>query len=124
MSVNKTTYYISTGLISFAMAFSTFAYLTKPELKEAFYHLGFPDYFRIELAIAKGLAAIAIWLPIRLIREASYIGLSISFVSAVVAHLVMNDSVGHTLYPVFVLAILIVSYFTGQENKLNTGIKS
>ena len=106
----KITYYISTGLMSFAMLFSTYAYLTNPELKGAFQHLGFPDYFRIELAIAKFMAAIALWLPVRLLKETAYIGLAISFVSAVIAHIVMSDSTGHTVYPVFILAILIVSY--------------
>jgi len=110
MKATRITYYITTALMSFAMLFSTYAYLTKPELKQAFEHLGFPDYFRIELAIAKGIAAIALWLPFRLAKETAYIGLSISFVSAVIAHIASNDSAGHILYPVFVLTILIVSY--------------
>jgi len=116
----KITYYIATGLISIAMAFSTYAYLTKPELKEAFQHLGFPDYFRIELALAKLLAAIALWIPIRLVRETAYIGLSISFVSAVIAHIAVHDSVGHILYPVFVLAILILSYITRENASVSS----
>ena len=98
--------------MSFAMAFSTFAYLTKPELKEAFQHLGFPDYFRIELAIAKLLAAIALWLPFRLAKEAAYIGLAISFISAVISHIVLNDGFGHTISPIIVLVMLIISYLT------------
>jgi hypothetical protein len=112
MKATKIIYYLTTGLISLAMLFSTYAYLTKPELKQAFQHLGFPDYFRIELAIAKFLAAFALWLPVRLLRESAYIGLTISFVSAVIAHIASQDSIGHTLYPVFVLAILVVSYVT------------
>lgn len=112
MKAKKITYYVTTGLISFAMLFSTYAYLAKPELKLAFAYLGFPDYFRIELALAKGLAAIAIWLPVRLLRETAYIGLSFSFISAVIAHIAVGDSMGHTLYPVFVLAILVTSYLT------------
>ena len=118
MKATKITYYISTGLISVAMAFSTFAYLTKPELKQAFQHLGFPDYFRIELAIAKLLAAIAIWLPFRLVRETAYIGLSISFVSAFIAHIAVGDSTGHILYPIVVWGILILSFFTNPTEKV------
>jgi hypothetical protein len=38
--------------------YSAYAYLTKPEIKEAFHHLGFADYFRIELAVAKLIGAI------------------------------------------------------------------
>ena len=121
MKSTKITYYITTGLMSLAMAFSTFAYLTNPALKEAFQHLGFPNYFRVQLAIAKFIAAIALWLPARLLKEAAYIGLSISFVSAFIAHMVAGDPVGNTIYPVFVLAILIVSYVTyrkkGKESR-------
>mgnify|MGYP003609665077 CR=1 FL=1 len=94
------------------MLFSTYAYLTHPQLKWAFEHLGFPDYFRIELAIAKFLAAIAIWLPFRLAKEVSYIGLAISFVSAIIAHIVVGDNAFHTVAPIVVLAILLASYLS------------
>lgn len=117
MRTTKIIYYSSTGLISLAMLFSAYAYLAKPELKGAFQHLGFPDYFRIELAVAKFLAAIAIWLPVRLLREAAYIGLAISFVSAAIAHIATADSTGHIIYPLVVLAILAVSYIA--HNKKN-----
>ncbi|QNL51984.1 DoxX family protein [Olivibacter sp. SDN3] len=119
MKAIKMTYYLTTGLISFAMLFSTYAYLTKPELKEAFQHLGFPDYFRIELAIAKCIAAIALWLPVRLLKEAAYIGLAISFVSAIISHIVLSDTTFHTVAPIVVLTVLIVSYATYA--KMNRG---
>ena len=110
--------------MSFAMLFSTYAYLTNPELKRAFEHLGFPDYFRIELAIAKLLAAIALWIPVRLLKETAYIGLAISFISAIIAHIAMNDSAGHTIYPVVVLAILIASYVSNNKITSNQKINS
>lgn len=115
MRGTKITYYLATGLMSLAMLFSTYAYLSKPELKQAFEHLGFPNYFRIELAIAKLVAAIALWVPVRLIKESAYIGLAISFVSAVIAHIAMNDSTAHTFYPVIVLGILVISYISNQK---------
>lgn len=119
MKATKITYYATTGLISFAMLFSTYTYLTKPELKEAFQHLGFPDYFRVELAIAKFIAAIALWLPVRLLKETAYIGLSISFVSAFIAHIAVGDPIGHIIYPLVILAILIVSYVTYAKTSNN-----
>jgi len=115
MKAAKITYYVTTGLISLAMVFSTFAYLSNPELKVGFQHLGFPDYFRIELGIAKGLASVALWLPFRLAKEFAYIGLSISFVSAFIAHVVVGDPIFNIVYPLVVLAILIVSYLTYQK---------
>lgn len=116
----KIAYYVTTGLMSLAMAFSMFAYLSNPSLKGAFQHLGFPDYFRVELGIAKGLAAIALWLPLRLAKEAAYLGLSISFVSAFIAHVVVGDPPFHIVYPLFILAILVVSYIT--YHKLSNAI--
>ncbi|MGK6350798.1 DoxX family protein [Parapedobacter sp. DT-150] len=119
MKAIKTTYYVTTGLVSFAMLFSAYAYMTKPELKEAFHHLGFPDYFRIELAVAKFMAAIALWLPVRLLKEAAYIGLAINFVSAFIAHTAVGDPIGAGIYPLVVLAILIVSYITYAKTSDN-----
>ena len=112
MKSTKITYYATTGLISLAMAFSTFAYLSNPALKEAFQHLGFPDYFRIELGIAKGLAAIALWLPFRLVKEVAYIGLSISFISGFLAHVTVGDPTFNIVYPLIILALLVISYVT------------
>ena len=110
MKAIKITYYATTGLMSLAMLFSTYAYLTKPELTEGFQHLGFPDYFRVDLAVAKCIAAVALWFPVRLLRETAYIGLAISFVSACIAHTAVNDPVGYIVYPLVVLALLVLSY--------------
>lgn len=112
MKSTRMIYFTSTGLLSLSMAFSTFAYLANPELKAGFQHLGFPDYFRIELGIAKGLAAIALWLPFRLAREMAYFGLSISFVSAFIAHVAVGDPMFNIVYPLFILGILVTSYLT------------
>lgn len=115
MKVTKIIYYITTGLISVAMLFSTYAYLALPQLKVAFQHLGFPDYFRIELAIAKFIAAIVIWFPFRLLKDVSYIGLGISFISAVIARTVVGDDASHSIAAIIVLIILIASYITEQK---------
>ena len=92
------------------MAFSS------PELKEVFQHLDFPDYFRTELGIAKGLASIALCLPFRLAKEAAYVGLSISFVSKFMAHVVVGDPRLNIVYPLVVLALLIVLYLTHRKS--------
>lgn len=115
MKATKITYYISTGLIAALMLFSAYAYLTNPDMKGAFQHLGFPDYFRIELAIAKLLAAFALWVPFRLAKDIAYIGLSISFISAVIAHTAAGDPVSARIVPLVIWAILVVSYLTSRK---------
>ncbi len=111
MKKNKIIYWISTGLISLMMLFSAYSYLTNPQVDIGFKHLGFPAYFRVELAIAKLLAAIVIILPaipVR-IKEWAYAGLAFAFVSASIAHGASGDGAGHVIPPLVFLGVLILS---------------
>lgn len=110
MNKLKITYYATTAIISAMMLFIAFETLTKPEVKISMAHLGFPDYFRIELGIAKIIGAVLIWLPVRLLRETAYIGFAIMFASASLAHVAVGDPIGKVLTGLVFLAILIVSY--------------
>jgi hypothetical protein len=51
MNTNKIMYCATTGIVAAIMYFSAFGYLTNWEVKTAFGHLSFRDYFRIELAV-------------------------------------------------------------------------
>jgi len=116
MKATKITYYLTTVLLSLLMVFSAYSYLTKPELKEGFQHLGFPDYFRIELALAKLLAAIGLWIPNHFIKDTAYIGLSISFISAAIAHAASGDPLSAVIAPLVIFMLLLASFFS--RNKL------
>ena len=112
MKRDKTIYWISTALISLMMLFAAFSYFTSPMAKTGFAHLGFPDYFRIELGIAKILGVIALitpGIPAR-IKGFAYSGFIITFISAFIAHLSSGDPVTVALNPVIALIILSVSY--------------
>jgi len=103
---------ISTGLFSAMMALSAFAYLTQPMMAQAFIHLGFPAYFRVELAIAKllGIAALLAPVPSR-VKEWAYAGFGITFISAVIAHSSV-DGPATAVAPVVAFALLATSYLT------------
>lgn len=118
MKKDKLIFWITTSIISLMMLFSAFNYLTNDEMKAAFTHLGFPSYFRVELAIAKILAAFAIIIPAipKQLKEFSYFGLSISFISAAIAHGASGDGVAAVVTPIVVLIILGVSYFYSQKS--------
>jgi uncharacterized membrane protein YphA (DoxX/SURF4 family) len=120
MKRNKIIFWITTGIISAMMLFSAFNYITNDEMKNAFVHLGFPSYFRVELAIAKILGAIALLLPIPArLKEISYVGFAITFVSAFVAHLSSGDPFSYAIMPLFFLGLLVVSYiFYYKTNNL------
>ena len=112
MKTEKIIYWVSTSLISLMMLFAGYAYFSSPMAKTGFVHLGFPDYFRIELGAAKILGAIALilpWTPSKL-KEFAYFGFTITFVSAFIAHLSSGDAIKVAMNPVVAFVILLVSY--------------
>jgi hypothetical protein len=106
-------YWASTGIVALMMAYSAYAYLTAPAIAQAFQHLGFPSYFRVELGIAKLLGAIALVMrvPAR-IKEWAYAGFGISFISAFIAHASSGDPLAARVAPLLFLFLLVTSYVT------------
>jgi len=114
----KIIYWISTALVSLMMIFSAYSYFANPEVKQGFQHLGFPDYFRIELAVAKILGAIILLVPIKgEVKEWAYAGFFITFVSAFIAHTASGDPVTNRVGPVVFLLVLALSYLTYRKSK-------
>ncbi|MBS2027208.1 MAG: DoxX family protein [Deltaproteobacteria bacterium] len=85
-------FWIVTALFSLQIAFTAYAQLAKPEVAEAFKHLGFPDYFRIELSWAKLLGVLVLLAPAPArLKEWAYAGFAINLTSAVIAHVSVGD---------------------------------
>ncbi len=85
-------YWAVTGLLCLQLGFTAYAQLSLPQVAEAFAHLGFPDYFRIELSLAKfvGVALLLSPVPARL-KEWAYAGFAFDLGSALIAHLAVGD---------------------------------
>lgn len=75
-------------------------------------HLGYPDYFRVMLTVFKVLGSIALILPMvpARIKEWAYAGLSFTMLSAFISHWAVDGFNGQTVFPLIILAILMVSY--------------
>lgn len=113
----KLVYWISTVILSAAMAFSAYSYLTNPVMATGFHHLGFPDYFRIELAYAKFTGVVLLLAPIAArVKEWAYVGFGICFISAIIAHTCSGDPLQLRIMPAIFLSILIVSYLTFRRS--------
>src|SRR5712671_3442908 len=52
-----------TALFCLQIGFTVYAQLRLPQVAEAFAHLGFPDYFRVELSLAKLLGVVLLLAP-------------------------------------------------------------
>jgi len=85
-------YWVATALFCLQMGFTAFAQLKLPQVAQAFTHLGFPDYFRVELSWAKffGIALLLAPVPVRL-KEWAYAGFAITLGSALIAHFSLGD---------------------------------
>ena len=85
-------FWIATALFCLQIGFTAFAQLKLPQVAQAFIHLGFPAYFRVELAWAKlvGVALLLAPVPTRL-KEWAYAGFAITLGSALIAHLSVGD---------------------------------
>lgn len=85
-------FWIATVLFCLQIGFTAYAQLRLPQVAEAFTHLGFPDYFRVELAWAKliGVVLLLVPAPARL-KEWVYTGFAITLLSALIAHFSVGD---------------------------------
>ncbi|MDB5138349.1 MAG: DoxX-like family protein [Mucilaginibacter sp.] len=113
MKATKITYWIVTGIIGLMMTYSAYAYLTQEKAVQGFIHLGYPDYFRKELAVGKLIGVILLLIPFKgRIKEWTYAGFTIIFISAFIAHISSGDPASKFMAPVIFLALLSVSYIT------------
>lgn len=114
MKIIKITYWLTTGIVAAGMLVSFFNYMFNPVIKTGYAHIGFPDWFRVELGIAKLLGGIALIVPTisGRIKEWAYFGFFVNFFSAVLAHYAVNDPVVNLIAPLAMLALLITSYIT------------
>ena len=85
-------FWIVTALFCLQIAFTAYAQLRLPQVAEAFTHLGFPPYFRVELALAKLLGVVLLLAPVPArVKEWAYAGFAITLGSALVAHFSVGD---------------------------------
>ena len=85
-------FWVVTALFCLQMGFTAYAQLTLPQVAEAFTHLGFPAYFRVELSCAKLLGIVLLLAPVPArLKEWAYAGFAIDIASAVIAHLAVGD---------------------------------
>jgi hypothetical protein len=83
---------IATVLFCLQIGFTAYAQLRLPQVAEAFAHLGFPQYFRVELSLAKLLGVMLLLAPVPArLKEWAYAGFAFTLVSALIAHFSVGD---------------------------------
>ena len=107
----KVIYWSSTAIISAFLFLSSYSYLFSKSTIQVIKNLGFPDFFRVELAVLKLIAAIVLLIPFASLqlKEWTYAGVGLFLITALVAHIKHKDSIFIMLLLLILLAILIIS---------------
>src|SRR5258708_36688666 len=94
------------------MLWSALNFSLNREMEGAFAHLGLPNWFRVELTVAKILGALVLLIPTmpNRMKEFAYGGFAITLISAIIAHSSSGDCLA-SLDPLGFLGVLIVSYW-------------
>ena len=105
-------FWIVTALLCLQMAFTAYAQLRIPQVAEAFSHLGFPGYFRVELSWAKFLGVVLLLAPVPArLKEWAYAGFAITLVSALIAHFAVGDGPDAWGFAAVTSVLWALSYF-------------
>lgn len=114
----KIAYWVVLGMFLLMMTGSAVAYLTgSQQMVDAFRHLGYPNYFRTMLGIAKLLGVLALLVP-RIpgtVREWAYAGFGITLIAAVISHLSSGDSVARVFGPLIAFVLLVSARVLWQK---------
>ncbi|TAE52162.1 MAG: DoxX family protein [Bacteroidetes bacterium] len=126
MKSTKIIYWATTGLFSLMIFGSAMGYLFAPQMAEAFAKLGFPQYFRIELAIFKILGVVGLLLPAAKgrVKEWTYAGFGIVIISALVAHIATGDGPAIWVSTLISGAILVTSYLNYHKLQAASPVKT
>jgi hypothetical protein len=109
---DKVIYWISTGIIVLLEGVMPALTFNSDLAKQGVSHLGYPDYFRIELTIFKILGVIVLAVPSmpKRLKEWAYFGFALDFISAFIGHTIVDGFNGQAAFPLVMLIILVVSY--------------
>ena len=114
-------FWIVTALFCLQIGFTAYAQLRLPQVAEAFTQLGFPDYFRVELALAKLLGIVLLLAPVPArLKEWAYAGFAFNLVSAIIAHFSIGD-IPLAFVPSTITSVLwVLSYFFWRRLTMKT----
>ncbi len=127
MKRNKIIYWVSTGFFCAFLLLTSISYFTDPKFVGIYQHLGYPQYFRIELGVAKILGVVLLLIPQvpSKIKEWVYVGFGITLFSGAIAHFNSGDSFGYIVNVLFWFILLVISYIywhkRNDEKKLSLG---
>ena len=114
----KIAYWVSTVIVAVMLLFGLMYLTGSPDIVANFTKAGYPQHLRIVLGILKPLAAIILLLPgLALVKEWAYFGAAFTWLMATIAHYSAGDPPQTWGMALFLLVLLLVSYFTRPASR-------
>ncbi len=110
MKTTKIIYWITTSII--CLFASTAIFMNSEMAIEGTKHVGIPRWLGLEISIGQLIGLVLLIVPAvpARIKEWAYVGFGILYISAVVAHVAINDPLGNTIMAIVFFGLLLVSY--------------
>lgn len=104
-------YWVFTSLVVLTDSFPAI-FFNSPMAIAGTRHLGFPDYFRVELSLGKIIGGILLLIPAipDRVKEWVYIAFGITNISALIANIAVDGVTPMASGPLIEMGILIVAY--------------
>ena len=126
MKNQKIIFWVTT-IIIFLMEGVMPAFTSQTEMaKEGIKHLGYPEYFGNALVVFKVVGALLLIIPQvpKRIKEWAYAGFAFDFIFASISHFAVDGLNFQSFFPLIILVILLVSYYSyHQLNSASTHSK-
>ncbi len=110
MKTTKIIYWVTTSII--CLFASTAIFMNSEMAIEGTKHVGIPRWLGLEISIGQLIGLVLLIVPAvpARIKEWAYVGFVILYISAVVAHVAINDPLGNTIMAMVFFGLLLVSY--------------
>ena len=117
MKNQKIIFWVTTVII-FLMEGVMPAFTSQTEMaKEGIKHLGYPEYFGNALVVFKVVGALLLIIPQvpKRIKEWAYAGFAFDFIFASISHFAVDGFNFQLFFPLIILAIMLVSYYSYHQ---------
>lgn len=111
-------YWVSTTIFALLILVQGSMYFFSDTIAKNIREMGFPDYFRLQLGMAKLVGGALLLIPFTgRLKEWVYAGFTFNLVSASIAHIASGHPIHKIVMPFVFLTILGLSYIFGHKSE-------
>lgn len=114
MKTTKIIFWTTTVIIFLFEGVMPALFSQSKEARQGISSLGYPEYFGLMLTVFKVIGTLCLILPMvpARVKEWAYACFAVEFIMASISHTAVEGFTGQSIFPLFILAILVASYIS------------